>query len=471
VNRVLICCVAITFGIFTRCSDESGGTAAISEATEWFRADKFGMFIHWGLYAIPAGTWGESVHEEGYSEWIMYHERIPVHEYEELASRFNPSQFNARDWVRIAKEAGMKYMVITTKHHDGFSMFNSGITEYDIVDATPYKRDVIKELAAECRKEGINFGCYYSIDRDWHHPLCSSNRHQQDNFWDYPDSSKKDFNKYLYEFAIPQVKELLVKYHPDIMWFDGIEMKSDAQIEEIYHMIKEVQPGCLVNSRLKTYTPPDTLPLQYADYLSMDDNQVPDEVIGFGWENPGTMNTSYGYNSNDYNWMSSKQLIVNLVDIVSKGGNYLLNVGPTDEGLIPGPSTDRLAEIGEWMHINSEAIYGTTPWNVFGEGPILDLALAEDEEVEEWDEIREKEYTFEDIRFTTKDHCVYAICLNWPEETLLIKSFSDIEFIKRVSLLGSDNEVDWELQADGLSIGIPSEKPCKYAFTFKVELE
>lgn len=184
----------------------------------WWRNAKFGMFIHWGLYSIPAGVW-KGKEGPGYGEWIMWNAKIPVTEYEQLAIQFNPVKFNADEWVKLARAAGMKYMVITSKHHDGFAMYHSNVSRYNIVDATPFERDPIKELAEACKKEGIKFGCYYSIDRDWHHPDAFCPNQGQGNTWDYPDDSKKDFNKYLKQKALPQVRELLTQYRPlSIIW-------------------------------------------------------------------------------------------------------------------------------------------------------------------------------------------------------------------------------------------------------------
>jgi len=325
------------------------------QRTNWWRQAKFGMFIHWGLYAVPAGQWKGEVTDE-YSEWIMFHNRVPVKEYEWIAARFNPVKFNAEEWVKLAKQAGMKYIVITAKHHDGFSMFDSNVTTYDIVDATPFARDPMKELAEACHREGVKFGFYYSIDRDWHHPDAQGNDLRQSNTWDYSDESKKDFDKYFEEFAKPQIKELLTQYGPlGIIWFDGIGTKTAEQNEEIVAMVRKYQPDCLINSRLgdwKTY--------EWGDYRSMDDNQVSNRDLGYGWENPGTINNTYGYNKHDTDWKSYTEIIRMLVDIASNGGNYLLNIGPKADGLIPAESVRVLQEVGKWMDKYGQSIYGTT---------------------------------------------------------------------------------------------------------------
>ncbi len=336
---------------------ETPGKDAL-DRTRWWRAAKFGMFIHWGLYAVPAGEWkaGE-VSEHPYSEWIMFHLKIPVAEYEKLAPQFNPVKFDADEWVNLAKRTGMKYMVITAKHHDGFAMFDSNVTSYDIVDATPFGRDPMKELADACRRAGIKFGFYYSVDRDWHHPDAQGNELGQSNTWDYPDEGKKDFTKYLNEFAVPQLRELLTGYGPlAVMWFDGIGKKTAEQNEAIINMVRELQPDCLINSRLgdwKTYV--------WGDYRCMGDNEVSNRDLGYGWENPGTLNHSYGYNKYDNDWRSPTEVIRMLVDIASNGGNYLLNIGPKADGSVPAEAVRILQEVGKWMDKFGDSIYGTHP--------------------------------------------------------------------------------------------------------------
>jgi alpha-L-fucosidase len=373
---------------------------------QWWREARFGMFIHWGLYSIPAGVWRDKVHATGYSEWIMFGEKIPVKEYELLAKRFKPSQFDAKAWVAIAKQAGMKYMVLTTKHHEGFSMFKSQLTPYNIVDATPFKRDVTKELSDACRNSGMRFGCYYSIDRDWYRPQ-GSNNYQQNNSWDFPDTKREDFDRYFATFAKPQVAELLTNYRPDLLWFDEIEMKTDAQVDDLYQMIRKLGPRCLVNSRIKSGRLPGKIPPPYCDYISTGDNEIADKAMGFEWENPGSMNTSYGYNENDHNWVEAPEIVFRLVDIVSKGGNYLLNVGPTAEGLIPQASIERLAEVGAWMKINGEGIYGTSP-SSFG------AEYGQSTQAKDGDGDERKTNASRQWRCTTKPGKIYFHIFQWP---------------------------------------------------------
>lgn len=313
------------------------------ERMQWWRDARFGMFIHWGLYAIPAGVWkGEEV--PGIGEWMMKHAKIPVVEYRELAKQFNPVKFDAKAWVKVAKDAGMKYIAITSKHHDGFAMFKSEASKYNIVDGTPYSKDPIKELADECHKEGLKICFYYSQARDWNEP------NGLDNNWDFPE--ERDFQKYLDEKVKPQLTELLTNYgEVGMIWFDTPITINDDQAQQLKDLVRRLQPACILSGRLGGQVE--------TDYTSMGDNAIPGCTIDGDWETPATLNNTWGFKKNDHEWKSPKQLTLLLFDIVSKGGNYLLNVGPDAEGVIPEPSVKILESVGDWMKVNGEAIYGT----------------------------------------------------------------------------------------------------------------
>jgi len=312
---------------------------------EWFREAKYGLFIHWGLYAIPAGEWNGK-RSPGLGEWVMLRSAVPVKEYETLASRFNPVKFDANAWVQLAKDAGMKYIVMTSKHHDGFAMFKSSASPYNIVDATPFKRDILKELADACARGGIRLGFYYSQSQDWHE------RNGAGNDWDFGADEKKDYDQYLRGKAEPQVKELLTNYGKvALIWFDTPRMMTGDRAQRFADIVRSTQPETLIDGRLGTE----------GDYRSTGDNVIPSEVSGEAWEVPATINHTWGFRADDTDWKSPGQIAFKLVDIVSKGGNYLLNVGPTAEGVIPQASQDVLRTVGRWLRVNGDAVYGAGP--------------------------------------------------------------------------------------------------------------
>jgi alpha-L-fucosidase len=330
-------------------------TAAQRDARmAWWREARFGMFIHWGLYSIPAGTWnGKQI--PGIGEWIMNRASIPVADYKALASQFNPTAFSSHDIVALAKSAGMKYIVITSKHHDGFAMFDSMADPFNIVAATPFHRDPIRELAEECRKQGIKLGFYYSQDQDWTAPggaAYKTGSHDLPNHhWD--PAQDGDFASYLHTKAIPQLKELLTNYgdFPAVIWFDTpTPDMTPALAGEIVALLNQ-HPNLIWNNRLgggykgDTETPEQFIPAQ--------------GYPGRDWEACMTMNDTWGYKSYDTNFKSTETLLRNLIDIASKGGNYLLNIGPDSKGNVPPAEIERLRQVGQWLAVNGDAIYGT----------------------------------------------------------------------------------------------------------------
>lgn len=339
VRALLLCCLYLAALLSGRADAQVRESAAARDARmRWWREARFGIFIHWGLYAIPAR-----------GEWVMYNEKIPAAEYEKLAPKFKPAAFDGLAWARIAREAGARYIVITSKHHDGFCLWPSAHTRYDVADATPFTQDVLRELADGCEKEGIRFGVYHSI-MDWHHP----------------DANGAAFPRYRDGTMIPQLKEIVDRYNPAVLWFDGewIGEWSEEQGRALYAQLRAWKPDIIVNNRVGK----GRLGMAGVDGeaggagdFGTPEQQVPaSRLDGLDWETCMTMNGHWGYAAADTQWKSTRELIRTLADVVSKGGNFLLNVGPDELGQIPKPSVQRLEQIGKWMHANGESIYGTT---------------------------------------------------------------------------------------------------------------
>ncbi|HUN65035.1 MAG TPA: alpha-L-fucosidase [Bacteroidota bacterium] len=323
---------------------------------EWWRGARFGLFLHWGLYSVPAGEWHG---EKGYGEWIRNSAQIPLDEYNRFVGKFNPVKFDAASWVRMAKDAGMKYIVITTKHHDGFCMFDTRQTGFSIM-STPFARDPLAELAQECRRNGIRLCFYYSI-MDWHHPDYLPRREWEK---DRPTAGA-DFSRYI-SYMKAELKELLTNYGDiGVLWFDG-EWESSWNHDEgndLFAYVRSLQPGIIVNNRVgagRTGMSGLTKEGELAADFGTPEQEIPATGIpGLDWETCMTMNDHWGFNRADTNFKPASELIQNLADIVSKGGNYLLNVGPTAEGEFPAQSVARLRDIGTWMKVNGPSIYGT----------------------------------------------------------------------------------------------------------------
>ncbi len=324
---------------------------------EWWREARLGMFIHWGLYSIPAGEYNGHT---GYGEWIREEAHIPVNEYEKYRDEFNPVKFDADAWVKMAKDAGMKYITITTKHHDGFNLFDSPLTDWNI-GHTPFKRDIMAEMAAACKKYGVKM-CFYHSIMDWHHPDYLPRRS-----WEAKDrpADGADFDRFV-KYLHDEVSWILTHYGPiGVVWFDGEweSTWSDKYGKPLYDLCRQLQPNVIVNNRVSVSRggsmSSDGNDQEVGDFSTPEQTIPATGLPGVDWETCMTMNGHWGYNAHDASWKSSEVLIHNIVDIASKGGNYLLNVGPRSDGTFPPEAVDRLKAIGEFMNRSGEGIYDT----------------------------------------------------------------------------------------------------------------
>jgi alpha-L-fucosidase len=309
----------------------------------WLKNSRFAMFIHWGLYSRLGDQWKDQTYY-GIAEWLMNRAKIPVAEYEKTAAQFNPTNFNAREWVQLARDAGMTHIMITAKHHEGFAMFKSAVTPYNIVDATPFKRDPLKELSEACRAGGVRLGFYYSQTVDWHEHDAVGNT------WDWP-AEGRDFEHYLDTKAVPQIKELLQGYGPLAgIWFDTPGPITLDESKMLVNLVHKLQPQCVVNSRIGN---------DLGDYDTLGDQEIPPLPRPGLWETPDTLNDTWAYAWYDHNWKSPREIAERLVSVVSRGGTYMLNVGPDGTGRIPEQSARVLREVGRWVHAHEDAIEGT----------------------------------------------------------------------------------------------------------------
>lgn len=339
--------------------------ASDEDKLQWFKEARFGMFVHWGLYSVLGGTYdGRTMPDttlpngkSWYAEWIQQRLEVPDSAYQALAKQFHPDHFNADEWIHEAKNAGMKYFVITAKHHDGFALWDSKVSDFDIA-ATPLKgRDILGELVKACKKYGLKYGFYYSHWQDWEHPKGAI------PYWK-PAREDKDFEQYWQEKSLPQVRELIEKYDPDLLWFDTWDDEAKLLItprrrDELVHLVRSMSSKCLINGRIAMHDPGDDI-----DFLEMMDNAYPKGLLEKPWQTPATMNHTWAWHSKDFNWKSSGQMLRYLVSNASKGGNYLLNIGPKPDGTLPLPAVRRLREMGAWMLTNGEAVYATQPVHI-----------------------------------------------------------------------------------------------------------
>lgn len=413
---------------------------------DWWRDARFGLFIHWGLYAVPAGIYqGDTTNNIG--EWIMEHLDIPVKDYEQFATRFNPVKFNAEFWAKTAAEAGMKYLVITSKHHDGFCLWDSKVSDYDIMDASPFKRDILAELKKACDAQGVQL-CFYHSIMDWHHPQAQSVFYPNYN---RTDTANADFPKYVQEYMKPQLRELLANYDPAVLWFDGEWMGdwTEEQGRDLYNELRNIKPALIINNRvgkgragMQGMSKGDQ---RYAGDFGTPEQEILEGAVDLDWESCMTMNDTWGFKSTDHNWKSAEVLINNLIDCAAKGGNYLLNVGPTAEGEIPAPSVERLQAMGAWMKQNGEAIYASRrngrPW-------------------EEGDGVR---YTYH------KDgQTAYVICTKPPQGQKLQFTQVTPKAESKILLLGNNQEMPYKANGKTTTLQLPAN--LTYPLVLKVSI-
>jgi alpha-L-fucosidase len=368
------------------------------ERMQWWREAKFGMFVHWGLYSKPEGEWKGKV-VNGYAEHLMRKEKISRAAYLELAHEFNPLKFNAEEWILNAKKAGMHYFIVTAKHHDGFALFDSGVSDFDIIDQTPFKRDAMAELAAAAKKYGMKFGFYYSHAFDWEHPDAPGNDWEYKNpggdqligganwFDNHPEWLPKAV-KYVDQKVIPQIKELINKYHPDILWFDTPHKLPLSENLRILQAIRETDPNIVVNGRLARSASGN-----FGDYQNTGDRPAELRTVDGDWEAIPTTNESYGYSKHDNSHKPAKFFIRLLANAASRGGNILLNIGPKGDGSFDQKDSRILDSIGVWLQQNAAAVFGTERSTL----PIPGWGVA-----------------------TQKDRTVYLHVFDWPKDGKLL---------------------------------------------------
>lgn len=414
------------------CDPYAGETPSQRDARmQWWREARFGMFIHWGVYAVPAGTY-KTNRIGGIGEWIMNNGKIPMADYQAYAKEFNPTNYDADAWVRLARDAGMKYIVITSKHHDGFALFDTEASPWNIVKATPYGRDLLKPLADACRKYGIKLGFYYSQAQDWNNGGSAAG-----GKWDKAQESSMD--EYIDKIAVPQMREIMTRYgeFPAVLWWDTPTDMNTNRADKLIALLK-LKPGIIHNNRLGGGYKGDT--------------ETPEQFIpatgypGRDWETCMTMNDTWGFKSYDDHWKSTENLIRNLVDIASKGGNYLLNVGPTADGRIPDPSIERLRAIGAWMKVNGPAIYGTSA------SPFKRLA---------WGRCTRKTHA--------DDTTLFLHVFNWPKDgRLVVPGLSNA--VESATLLATGARLTAKTSPEGVVVEVPATAPDPISSTVVVRI-
>ncbi|MDA9260354.1 alpha-L-fucosidase [Puniceicoccaceae bacterium] len=425
---------------------------SIARKEQWFYDAKFGAFIHFGVYSVLEGAYKGKAQGPKYAEWIWADAKISADEYREVAMTFNPVEFDADEWVKIFKDNGMKYVVITSKHHDGFALYDSAVSDFNMVDSTPFKRDIIKELSEACHRAGLKFGVYYSQAQDWDEPDAPvmMRRRTRMNVMhpEIPKGFKPDFDRYLQEKSLPQVEELMKNYEIDLVWFDTPIQMTFERAKKFTDIVRKYRPDCVINSRLIQKGRNKVLQenLELFDYISVGDKEVPTQNLPLYFESPDSVSTSYGYKTKgNHQYHTEEEMIHRLVSTVCAGGNYLLNNGPMGNGEIDPEAVRLYGVIGEWLKVNGESIYDTRR-NPLSYRP-------------EWG----------NCTISQDGKTLYLHILEWP-----VSGSISIEGLpakaQAVHFLANGSEADFEQTGETLKIELPAKPLDPYASVVKVSL-
>lgn len=427
---------------------------SIERQNKWFRDAKFGAFIHFGVYSTLEGEYKGRGSEHRYSEWIQISGKIPANEYHEMAAQFNPSAFDADEWAKTFKDCGIRYVVITSKHHDGFALFDSDVSDYNIVDYTPFKRDIIKELSEACHRQGLKFGVYYSQAQDWDEPDAPLIVPSKEKFrWDvHPELSKEfkpDMDAYIFEKSLPQVEELMKNYEIDLIWFDTPAGMNMERVKLFSEMVRKYRPDCLINSRIihKGKGQIEAQYLPYYDYVSIGDKEVPTKKLPLYVESPDSVSSSFGYKTKGKHYYhSEEEMLHRFIHTVCAGGNSLINNGPMGNGALDPEAVRIYRSMGEWLEINGESIYGAVR-NPLSERP-------------EWGDIS-----------ASKDRkTLYLHVFNWPESGSISLDGVSVA-AKSAVLLENGKKAKLSQKGNALTVSLPGKSLDERATVVKVTLK
>ena len=426
---------------------------SIARQNKWFRDAKFGAFIHFGVYSTLEGEYKGRGNEHRYAEWIQISAKIPAAEYHVIATKFNPSEFDADEWAKTFKDSGIRYVVITSKHHDGFALFKSMVSHYNIVDYTPFKRDIIKELSEACHRHGMKFGVYYSQAQDWDEPDAPLIVPSKEIFrWDVHPNLPKDFqpnmDRYIHKKSLPQVEELVKNYELDLIWFDTPAGMDMERVKLFSDMVRKYRPDCLINSRIihkgKEKIDPQYLP--YYDYVSIGDKEVPTKKLPLYVESPDSVSSSFGYKTKgEHYYHSEEEMLHRFVHTICAGGNALVNNGPMGNGKLDPEAVRIYKSMGEWLKVNGESIYGSV------RNPL--------ESRPEWG----------DISASKDGKAIYLHVFEWPKSgKVTLHGLTDR--VASATYLATGKKADFSQKGDMLTLSLSASAQTKHITVVKLML-